>query len=173
METIKIRKISKLDIDQLKDIGKRCFSEAFSADNDEANMDEYLEREFSSEKLIIELSDKNSDFYFAEIKTKAIGYLKINFGLSQTEIKDSNAMEIERIYVLREYYGKNVGHLLYQEAIKKAKEKRLNYIWLGVWEKNPRAIRFYKKNDFVEFDKHIFKLGDDEQTDLMMKLQLK
>lgn len=61
---------------------------------------------------------------------------------------------------------------MYEKAISIALQKNAEYIWLGVWEENPRAIRFYEKNGFLEFDKHIFKLGDDEQTDIMMKLEL-
>ncbi|MBP7822091.1 MAG: GNAT family N-acetyltransferase, partial [Saprospiraceae bacterium] len=101
-----------------------------------------------------------------------IGYLKLNFGSSQTELQDEKALEIERIYVSKEYHGKSVGQLLYDMAIQIAKQKNADYVWLGVWEENPRAINFYKKNGFVAFDKHIFKLGDDEQTDIMMKLKL-
>jgi ribosomal protein S18 acetylase RimI-like enzyme len=88
-------------------------------------------------------------------------------------LKDERAMEIERIYVLKDFHGKNVGQLLYQKAIDIALVKKADYVWLGVWEENPRAINFYKKNGFVEFDKHIFVLGDDEQTDIMMRLKLK
>lgn len=61
----------------------------------------------------------------------------------------------------------------YEKAMQIARQTNADYVWLGVWEKNPRAINFYKKNGFVEFDKHIFKLGNDEQTDIMMRLQLK
>ena len=135
-------------------------------------MKSYLEKGFSKEKLIAELTEKNSEFYFSSIDGEINGYLKINFGDSQTELKDSRALEIERIYVSKEFHGKNVGQLLYDKAIKIAKQKDVEYVWLGVWEENPRAIRFYKKNGFIEFDKHIFKLGDDEQTDIMMKLKL-
>jgi len=102
-----------------------------------------------------------------------VGYLKLNFGSSQTELKDDRALEIERIYVLKEFHGKSVGQELYEKAIYVARQKNADYVWLGVWEQNPRAINFYKKNGFIEFDKHIFKLGEDEQTDIMMKLQLK
>lgn len=56
--------------------------------------------------------------------------------------------------------------------MKISKQRGVDYVWLGVWEENPRAIRFYKKNGFVEFDRHIFKLGNDEQTDIMVKLQI-
>jgi ribosomal protein S18 acetylase RimI-like enzyme len=72
--------------------------------------------------------------------------------------------------VLNTYFGKKVGQVLYQKALAVAKDLALKYLWLGVWEKNERAIQFYKKNGFIEFDQHIFKLGNDEQTDLLMRL---
>ena len=83
------------------------------------------------------------------------------------------ALDDRRQIVLKEFHGKKVGQLLYEKAMQIARQKNADYVWLGVWEENPRAINFYKKNGFVEFDKHIFKLGNDEQTDIMMKLQLK
>ena len=172
MENIKIKKVTLNDIDQLQIIGRRTFSETFSAGNTEENMKKYLAEDFSIEKLTTQLNNKNSEFYFATFDNNTIGYLKLNFGKSQTELKDDKALEIERIYVLKEYHGKNVGQLLYNKAMQIAKQTNTDYVWLGVWEQNPRAINFYKKNGFVEFDKHIFKLGEDEQTDIMMKLQL-
>lgn len=172
MSNIEIRTVTTNDIDQLQKIGRQTFQETFSESNSEENMKSYLEEGFSKEKLIGELNDENSEFYFATLDDVVIGYLKINFGESQTELKDSKALEIERIYVSKEFYGKSVGQLLYDKAIQIAKQKNVAYIWLGVWEENLRAISFYKKNGFIEFDKHIFKLGNDEQTDIMMKLKL-
>ena len=150
----------------------KTFEETFSESNSEENMRNYLEEGFSKEKLTAELNNNDSEFYFAILKDEVIGYLKVNFGESQTELKDSKAHEIERIYVSKEFYGKSVGQILYDKAIEIAKQKSSEYVWLGVWEENPRAISFYKKNGFVEFDKHIFRLGDDEQTDIMMKMKL-
>jgi diamine N-acetyltransferase len=172
MQHIEIRRITTSDINDLQKIGRQTFQETFSDSNTEENMKTYLEEGFSKEKLTAELKDKNSEFYFATSDNKVIGYLKLNFGESQTELKDSKALEIERIYVSKEFHGKSVGQLLYDKAIEVAKQKGSEYVWLGVWEENPRAINFYKKNGFVEFDKHIFKLGNDEQTDIMMKLKL-
>nr|WP_199002577.1 GNAT family N-acetyltransferase [Flavobacterium sp. ASV13] len=172
MADIQIKKITLSEIDQLQKIGRQTFHETFSESNSDENMKNYLENSFSNEKLIKELTDQNSEFYFATFHNEAIGYLKINFGESQTELKDEKSLEIERIYVLKAFHGKKVGQLLYEKAIQIAKDKKSDYIWLGVWEKNHRAISFYRKNDFTEFDKHIFKLGSDEQTDLMMKLKL-
>ena len=172
MSNIQIQKISLTEINQLQKIGRQTFEETFSESNSEENMKNYLEEGFSKEKLTTELSDKNSEFYFAKLEDEVIGYLKVNFGDSQTELKDNKALEIERIYVSKEFHGKSVGQLLYDKAIEIAKQKGSEYVWLGVWEENPRAISFYKKNGFVEFDKHIFRLGDDEQTDIMMKMKL-
>ena len=160
------------ELPQLQMIGRQTFSETFSTGNTEENLNKYLEEGFSEEKLSSELADQNTRFFFAKEDGQIIGYLKLNFGQSQTELKDDSALEIERIYVLQEFHGKKVGQILYDKAIEIAKESKLSYVWLGVWEENKRAISFYKKNGFVEFDKHIFKLGNDEQTDIMMKLML-
>ena len=172
MTDIDIKKVSLNEIDQLQKIGRQTFYETFSAGNTEENMKKYLSEEFSIAKLTTELNDKNAEIYFATFDNSVIGYLKLNFGQSQTELQDDKALEIERIYVLKDFHGKNVGQLLYNKAIQVARQKNADYVWLGVWEENPRAINFYKKNGFVEFDKHVFKLGNDEQTDIMMKLKL-
>lgn len=172
MQSIEIQKATLTNINELQKIGRQTFFETFSAGNTEENMTKYLEEGFSEEKLTTELNDRNSEFYLASLDHHVIGYLKLNFGQTQTEIKDDKAVEIERIYVLKEFHGKKVGQLLYEKAMQIAKQINAVYVWLGVWEENPRAINFYKKNGFVEFDKHIFKLGDDEQTDIMMKLKL-
>jgi diamine N-acetyltransferase len=172
MDKIDITRATLYELDQLQIISRQTFSETFSIGNTKENMTKYLEDNFSKEKLTAELSDKNTEFYFATLGSIVIGYLKLNFGKSQTELKDDKAIEIERIYVLKDFHGKNVGQLLYDKAIEVAKLINADYVWLGVWEENPRAIHFYKKNGFVEFDTHIFRLGDDEQTDIMMRLQL-
>lgn len=172
MKNINIIKITLNDIDELQKIGRQTFFEIFSAENTAENMSKYLEEGFSLEKLTNELNNSNAEFYFATLGNNVIGYLKLNFGQSQTELKDNNAVEVERIYVLKEFHGKKVGQLLYNKAIEVAQRLNAHYVWLGVWEKNIRAINFYKKNGFIEFDKHIFKLGNDEQTDIMMKLPI-
>jgi len=172
MEGIQIRKINDDDVFQLQTIGKQTFFETFLVSNTKENMMNYLEKGFSIAKLEEELKSDKSEFYFAESQEGVIGYLKINTGESQTELKDQKGLEIERIYVLTNYQGKKVGQLLFEKAIVLAKEKNVDYIWLGVWEYNLKAIQFYKKNGFVEFNKHVFVLGNDEQTDIMMKLNI-
>lgn len=193
MESIIIRRVNAGDLDSLIKISRQTFHETFSEVNTEENMNRYLDESLSHGKLQAELENENSEFYFAvlkmdenfskakrtedeinssELPEQIIGYLKLNFGDAQTELKNDQAIEIERIYVLKEFHGKKVGQLLYNKAIEVAKERNADFVWLGVWEENQKAINFYKKNGFIEFDQHKFVLGDDEQTDLMMKLKL-
>jgi len=170
MHSISIQPVGLEQLEQLQQIGRQTFFETFAASNSEANMRQYLQESFALEKLHVEVENPATRFYFAQQGEAVIGYLKLNFGTAQTELKDDKALEIERIYVLKAFHGKNVGQMLYDKSIEVARQAGAVYVWLGVWEENQRAIRFYEKNGFVPFDKHIFKLGDDEQTDIMMRL---
>jgi ribosomal protein S18 acetylase RimI-like enzyme len=167
-----IRQASPFDLVALQAIGQKTFAETFAANNSEENLASYLEEGFSEDKLGEELRNENSQFYFALQKEEVIGYLKVNWADAQSENQDPNALEIERIYVLQQYHGTQVGALLYEQALAIAQARKAPYIWLGVWEENPRAIRFYQKQGFVEFGEHIFQLGDDAQRDVLMKLDI-
>jgi ribosomal protein S18 acetylase RimI-like enzyme len=167
-----IRPVFHLDLVALQAIGRNTFAEAFADSNSEENLEAYLKEGFSEEKLRDELRNEHSQFYFALEKEEVIGYLKVNWGNAQSERQDPSALEIERIYVLQQYHGKQVGLLLYEQALAVATARKAPYMWLGVWEENPRAIRFYQKLGFVEFGEHIFQLGDDAQRDVLMKKKL-
>jgi ribosomal protein S18 acetylase RimI-like enzyme len=169
MNDLKIKKASIDDLEKLQRIGRQTFSETFAEVNSEENMIKYLEESFAAEKLTKEFNNPSSYFYLAVLDEKVIGYLKLNTKDAQTEKQDLDALEIERIYVAKEFHGKKVAQALYAQAEQTAKEINASYLWLGVWEKNFRAVHFYTKNCFVQFDTHIFRLGDDEQTDLLMK----
>jgi ribosomal protein S18 acetylase RimI-like enzyme len=169
MKSIIIQRATPLDVKKLQEIGRTTFYESFAHLNSQEDMQEYLEQSFSIDKLTGELSNKESQIYFAMLDERMIGYLKINFGQAQTEKLDHDSLEIERIYVLKDFHGQKVGQVLYQKAVEIAHEMKVIYVWLGVWEENHRAIAFYEKNGFATFDKHLFRLGNDVQTDLMMK----
>ncbi|MCX6193131.1 MAG: GNAT family N-acetyltransferase [Cytophagales bacterium] len=149
MNTLQIRQANLVDLAALQAIGRKTFAETFAANNSAENLVAYLEEGFSEEKQRAELQNENSQFYFAEIDGEVLGYLKVNYAEAQTEAQDPDALEIERIYVLKEYHGKKVGALLYEQALAIAKERKAPYIWLGVWEENPRAIRFYQKQEMM------------------------
>lgn len=173
MNQIQISRVKAEELESLQSIARQTFRETFASGNTEENMRKYLDENLSLERLRAEFDAPGSEFHFAKLDGEVIGYLKLNHGQNQTELQDERAVEIERIYVLQAYHGKQVGQLLYAKAIEIARAAGADYVWLGVWEENPRAIQFYKKNGFVEFDRHIFQLGDDAQTDIMMRLELR
>lgn len=172
MKTITISKATIENKETVQLIGRQTFLETFSANNTEQDMKNYLEESFSDQQISSELENSDSLFFIAWEDENPIGYLKLNIGQAQTELQDNTGLEIERIYVKNIFHGKKVGQLLYDKALEIANFQQKTYIWLGVWEQNPRAIRFYEKNGFIAFDKHIFKMGADEQTDIMMKKSL-
>lgn len=172
MKDLHIRKVLSHEAGQLQHLGQQTFYEAFADQNTPENMTKYLTDKFSLHTIIKELQHPFSEFYFAQHADRLVGYLKLNFELSKSANPDGQAMEIERIYVTKPYQGKQVGQQLIDFAIQRALKTKASHIWLGVWEQNKKAIQFYQKNGFKEMSRHIFILGDDQQTDLMMKLDL-
>ena len=172
IDSVFIQNFTLNEVEALQAISRLTFYETFAEVNTEENMSSYLENDLSLERLSAELNNPNSEFFFASLDNEVIGYLKINCDSAQTEQKTANSIEIERIYVTKEFLGKNIGQLLLEHAFQIAREKGNEIVWLGVWEENKRAIRFYQKNGFEEFDKHIFMLGEDAQKDILMRKKL-
>lgn len=167
-----IRQATINDLVLLQEISRQTFSETYASVNTAENMEQYISTVFSSENLAAELSNPNTAFYFAVTNDTITGYLKLNFNTAPANLKTTNAVEVERIYVLKAMQGKKLGQLLLNKAIAVAQEKHADYIWLGVWENNINAIEFYTKNGLVPFGQHIFVLGNDEQTDILMQLPI-
>lgn len=164
--------VTDADISRLRAISIQTFRETFAGTNTAADMEQYLEQQLSEEQLLKEWHTAGATFYFAVLDGAVAGYLKLNTGAAQTEQKIPEALEIERIYVPASFQGKGIGALLMDKALQIAREAGLNKVWLGVWEHNRKAIDFYHRYGFVAFDQHIFRLGNDEQTDILMKISL-
>ncbi len=169
---IQIFRCTAARLRELQEIGKTTFLEAFEKDNQPENIHAYVAAAFCPQKLLAELKNEFSRFYLAEIGGEVAGYLKVNFGPAQTDVHDDRALEIERIYTRKKYYGRGVGQRLFEQAVEVARQNHLQYMWLGVWERNDRAICFYEKNGFTKFGSHIFKVGEDEQIDILMRYDL-
>ncbi|PEN16592.1 GNAT family N-acetyltransferase [Rothia dentocariosa] len=166
---MRITSLTVSDVSILRGIARDTFIETFSEANKAEDIDRYLAKNFSEDQLARELSNPNSFFYVAEVNGNVVGYLKLNTAHAQTEPQAADALEIERIYVLGSYHGGGVGQALYHHAMSVAEDRKASYVWLGVWEHNHRALRFYEKNGFIAFGTHIFQLGNDQQTDILMK----
>ena len=137
----------------------RTFDDAFRRLNDAASFNEYLDSSFSRAKLDEELKNPNSTFFFLYSDDVLAGYMKINLGDAQTDLKDPEALEIERIYVTRDFQGLGLGKALIDKAMEAARAAKKKAVWLGVWEKNGNAIAFYKKMGFSKTGTHDFYIG--------------
>ena len=164
-----IKKVSTDELEELRKLSIETFSDTFTEQNNEIQIKAYLEKAFNTDQLRSELSNPESFFYFVKEEDKILGYLKLNTKTAQTDQVLDSSLEIERIYLTQEAQGKGIGKLLMDFSIAEAKRRNLLCLWLGVWEKNEKAIAFYKSYGFEVFADHPFKLGDESQKDLLMK----
>ena len=171
-ENVIFEKLSTEVLEELKKISRKTFTDAFGADNNPEDLELYLNTAFGEENLRQELLNPLSEFYFAKLAKQTIGYFKINLGDAQTDFRDEDAMELERIYVKQEFQNQRIGQKILDEVIEMAIQRKMRYLWLGVWEKNKRAIDFYLRNGFQFSGSHPYMVGNDRQTDKIMKLVL-
>ncbi len=165
-------KLSPKDLQELKELSRKTFTDAFGADNNPDDLEDYLKSAFGEENLRLELLNPLSGFYFGKIEGETVGYFKINLGDAQTDFREEDAMELERLYVKKAFQNQEIGQKMLDEVIEMAVQRKMRYLWLGVWEKNIRAINFYLRNNFKHSGTHPYMVGNDKQTDKIMKLQL-
>ncbi|MFS0788871.1 GNAT family N-acetyltransferase [Shouchella sp. 1P09AA] len=170
--SVTIKACTTNDLKELQELSIETFNDTFKQQNSPENMADYLNKAFTLEKLNEEMSNRFSNFYFLFYKNNLAGYLKINTGEAQSEMMDNDSLEIERIYIKKNYQKHGLGKHLYNLAINSALDKNKNNVWLGVWEKNDNAIAFYQKMGFSQTGSHSFFMGDEEQTDIIMVKKL-
>ncbi|OZB95399.1 GNAT family N-acetyltransferase [Paenibacillus sp. XY044] len=166
--SVKITKCSREDLRRLQEISIETFTDTFKDQNSPDNLKTYLERAFNTDQLEKELANNLSEFYFIFFDEELAGFLKVNMNDAQSEKMGDNSLEIERIYIRSRFQRKGLGQYLINKAMETAIKHNKEMIWLGVWEKNEKAIQFYKKIGFVQTGAHSFYMGDEEQIDYMM-----
>lgn len=170
--SLTFRKCNGRDLDTLVAISKETFVDAFEKDNNPDDFQDYIKKAFAPDKVASELNNKESLFYFVYEDNLLVGYFKLNVGSAQTDVHDPDTIEIERIYVLAALQGKKIGERMLGEIINLAQEMGKSYVWLGVWERNTKAIRFYQRHHFKKFGEHPYYIGNDKQTDWLLRLDL-
>jgi ribosomal protein S18 acetylase RimI-like enzyme len=164
------RVASPADAEILAEVGRKTFSETFSAANTAENMRSYLEKTFAVDQVQKELEDPQCSFILMYDNEKIAGYAKIR--RRDTDKNGIRKLEIERIYADKEYIGKKAGKTLMQACLDTARNEGYKTVWLGVWEHNERAISFYEQWGFKTTGAHPFVLGEDVQIDLIMEKTL-
>jgi GNAT superfamily N-acetyltransferase len=174
MSGIKIRKATVEDAEMLAGLAYKTFWDAFHdhPKNAPEDLADYMAKAFNLEQIRREISDENSIFLIAEIENEPAGYARLIIDSIEPEITATKPIELNRLYSKQEFLGKGVGARLMEESFAIAANLNCDAMWLGVWEFNPRAQRFYEKYGFREVGKHVFLLGSDPQTDLLMQKEI-
>lgn len=168
-QQITIRRANSDDASMIADISRLTFYETFAAANTPENMEKFMNEQFTKEKLMAEVGTPENIFLIAYLGDEVAGYLRLREGDNPKGLNGDPSLEIVRIYAMPDKIGKGVGKKLMEASIDIAKEKGKKALWLGVWENNQRAIDFYTKWGFQKFSEHAFMLGNEIQTDWLMK----
>ena len=170
--TLVIREATVADAKLIADISHQTFYDTFAAYNSKEDMDKFLNQQFTKGKLILEVGAKGNIFLLAYDKDVVAGYVKLRDERIPPGMGNVTALEVARLYAMTNQIGKGIGSLLMQSSVDIARQKNKEWLWLGVWEKNQRAIDFYTKWGFEKFDECEFILGNDRQLDWLMKKEL-
>jgi len=168
-----IRPATEKEAELIADISRQTFYETFAPFNKKQDMEKFLKLQFTKGRLMLEVGAAGNIFLLAYYNNQVAGYVKLRDGKVPEELQDMPALEIARLYAITSMIGKGVGQRLMQASIDMAIEKSKEVVWLGVWEKNQRAIDFYHKWGFEKFGEQDFWLGDDLQCDWIMKKMLR
>jgi RimJ/RimL family protein N-acetyltransferase len=165
--TAAIRPASSRDAHRLSAFARRMFQETFAAQNTPEDMNVYLSSAFNDARQLSEIEDTDTITLLAENGATLVGYAQLRRSEPPRCVPDRHAIELVRFYVDRALHGRGLAHRLMQATLEAA-SARAGTMWLGVWERNARAIAFYEKWDFVDVGSHAFVLGSDRQTDRIM-----
>ncbi len=168
MMSLTLREAVPADARLIAQLSRETFYDTFAAQNTAGNMEKFMREQFSTDQLMAEVGAPGQYFWLAFDGTKPAGYAKMREGDRYPEFGNRTSAEIARLYAVRDYIGRGVGSALMKHCLDQAKKMGKELIWLGVWEKNEPAIRFYERQGFRKFGEHIFLLGDDPQTDWLM-----
>jgi len=164
-----IRPVAESEVPMLCSFATRIFRETFLSQNSPEQLDRFLSEHYTEEKFEAEFKEPDSGYYWAWDVHVPAGYLRLRVNHEVANLLGQATLEIQRLYVDVDYQGKGVANLLMQFAIDEAKRKNAEWLWLGVWEHNVRAQRFYQRWGFSVFSEHVFFLGDEAQTDWLMR----
>lgn len=170
--SITIRYATLADAEAIAKLSRQTFYDTFAQFNSKEDMDKFMTESFSMEKLMAEVGMPEYIFLVAMLNNDLAGYAKLSNSKNPEALHGISAIEISRIYAAKHTIGLGIGKTLMEKCIGIAKEQNKEVIWLGVWEENERAINFYKKFGFEKFGEHDFVLGNDVQTDWLMKREI-
>lgn len=163
-----IRRARDRDAARLAAIAEDTFRDTFAAVNTPRDMDLHCRTSFGEDIQSKELADPNAVTLLGEHEGRLAGFAQLRWGESPRCVAAAAPGEIRRLYVVRDFHGKGLAHELMQACLREMANRGSDVVWLGVWERNPKAMAFYEKNGFIEVGEHVFAVGTDPQRDIVM-----
>lgn len=171
--TIEIKPCSLADLETLQKLSIETYTDTFGEFNTAKDLKDYLDEAYNLPELKRELADRNSFFYFLYLDHQLAGHLKLNIGGAQSESMGNDYLEVERIYIRKAFKRHGLGKHLLEFSLNKARELNKPRVWLGVWENNFPAQKFYQYMGFERISEHKFIMGESVQTDYILKKKLR
>ncbi len=166
---VRIRRAEENDALALSVLAERTFRAAFADTNTPANMQLHCARSYGQALQLAEIRDSGRETWVAESDSRLVAYVQLRLDAASPMISGERPVEIQRFYVAASHHGTGLAHELMAHVLARADVVGSAALWLGVWERNPRALAFYRKWGFDVVGEHAFKLGDDPQRDLIMR----
>lgn len=160
------------DASLIVDIARKTFVETYVELGLRDNMGRYMEDYFTENKISEEVARDDIHFYIANLNGQPVGFTKLRNDRMPKGISDKKCLEIERIYVMKEYQGYRGGKELMNVIKKMARESKYQVIWLQIWQKNEKAIQFYRKSGFVVYETDTFNFYDEVHQDFLLRYDL-
>ena len=166
MQSIRYAKPS--DAKGLAALALKTFRETFSSTNTVEDMNLHCQARYGEAIQLAEISDSKMVTLLCEKDGGLIAFAQLRWSKAPACVSAICPGEIQRLYVAGSWHGKGVAQELMASCIQEIEKRESDVVWLGVWERNPRAITFYKKFGFTEAGSHVFPLGTDPQRDIIM-----
>lgn len=168
---VTVRRAVPADAEPLAEFAERSFRATFEANNAPADMDDYCSKAFAVATVRSELEDRSLSTWVARAGSDIVAYAQLSRGEVPDCVRDSTAVELRRLYVDARWHGSGLADVLLHEVREAVRALRAATVWLGVWERNDRALRYYRKAGFSVAGDHTFLLGSDPQRDLILVLR--
>ena len=169
---LRIRQGTYDDAALLAKTGAETFVASFGAQNTPGNVAGHLAKAFGVEIQQGELSNPAATYLIAEQDGRIAGYAQVREGLTPACITGPSPVEVLRFYVVQDFHGTGIAQALMDACATEARRRGGRTLWLGVWDQNPRAIRFYTKWGYRDVGGQTFMLGDDPQQDRVLSMSL-
>jgi ribosomal protein S18 acetylase RimI-like enzyme len=169
MDTVIIREATTHDLPAILHVAIASYEDTFAAFNTRENMDAFYADNYTLPRFTDEFHELHSVLFVACRHSEVVGFVRLRISHEADAFLTGKNIELQRLYIHPAHQGIRAGALLMERALAYAVEHQFEWMWLGVWERNFKAQKFYEKQGFTRFSEHVFQMGDDPQTDWLLK----